>query len=122
MLIKVFLIFLGMLFLAVAVMGVFIPGLPTTPFLLLSAGLFFYSSEKLYYWISHHKFFGEYIRSFRENRAISRQAKIRSVILMWIMISISAIFFIENHKVIIIIILAGVVGTAVMIIIPTLKK
>jgi uncharacterized membrane protein YbaN (DUF454 family) len=122
MLIKVFLIFLGMLFLAVAVMGVFIPGLPTTPFLLLSAGLFFYSSEKLYYWISHHKFFGKYIRSYRENRAISRQAKIRSVILMWIMISISAIFFIENHKVIIIIILAGVVGTAVMIIIPTLKK
>jgi uncharacterized protein len=120
--VKLVLLFLGLLFLVIGIIGVFIPGLPTTPFLLLSSGLFFYSSDRLYHWISNHKLFGKYIKSYRENKAISLQIKIRSVVLMWVMILLSIIFFTEEKLVRIIIVSAGIVGTLVMLLIPTLKK
>ena len=69
------LIALGFISLALAVVGVFIPLLPTTPFLLLSAGLFFRGSQKLYHWLTAHKIFGEYIRNFREHKAIPLSTK-----------------------------------------------
>lgn len=58
--------------------------LPTTPFLLLSAALFFRGSPRLYTWLLEHKYLGPYIRSFREDRAIPLRAKIISVSLLWI--------------------------------------
>ena len=66
------------------VIGIFLPILPTTPFLLLSAALFFRGSPRLYTWLLEHKYLGPYIRSFREDRAIPLRAKIISVSLLWI--------------------------------------
>jgi len=74
---------LGFISLALAVVGVFIPLLPTTPFLLLSAGLFFRGSQKLYHWLTAHKIFGEYIRNFREHKAILLSTKIFAVATLW---------------------------------------
>ena len=56
----------------------------TTPFLLLSAALFFRGSPRLYTWLLEHKYLGPYIRSFREDRVIPLRAKIISVSLLWI--------------------------------------
>ena len=80
---KVLFAILGCVSLALGILGIFLPLLPTTPFLLLSAWLFSKSSEKLYNWLLNHKVFGDYIRSFREDKAISMRIKIYSISLMW---------------------------------------
>ncbi len=77
-------IFLGSLSLVLGVIGIFLPVLPTTPFLLLAAALYVRSSEKLYHWLIHQKYLGTYIRNFREHKAIPLHAKVLSVSMVWI--------------------------------------
>ncbi|MBQ8674241.1 MAG: YbaN family protein [Bacteroides sp.] len=81
---KVLYISLGSLCLALGVIGIFLPLLPTTPFLLLAAALYFRSSPRLYGWLLQQRHLGPYIRNFREHRAIPLRAKIISVVLVWI--------------------------------------
>ena len=88
---KYLLILLGSISLALGVIGIFLPLLPTTPFLLLSATLYVRSSDKLYQWLIHQKHLGTYIRNFREHRAIPLRAKIISVSMVWITLSYCAI-------------------------------
>ena len=76
-------IILGTVSLALGIIGIFLPLLPTTPFLLLTAALYFRGSPRLYQWLLNHKCLGPYIRNFRENKAIPLRAKIISLLLMW---------------------------------------
>ena len=80
---KTICIILGTVSLALGIIGIFLPLLPTTPFLLLTAALYFRGSPRLYQWLLNHKHFGPYIRNFRENKAIPLRAKIISLLLMW---------------------------------------
>ena len=80
---KTICIILGTLSLGLGILGIFLPLLPTTPFLLLTAALYFKGSPRLYQWLLNHKYFGTYIRNFRENKAIPLRAKIISLLLMW---------------------------------------
>ena len=93
---KYILIILGSISLALGVIGIFLPLLPTTPFLLLSAALYVRSSENLYNWLIHQKYLGTYIRNFREHKAIPLRAKIISVTLVWATLLYCAIFISEN--------------------------
>ena len=74
---------LGTVSLALGIMGVFLPVLPTTPFLLLTAALYMRSSQKLYDWLMAHKCLGVYIRNFREHKALPLRVKIVSVTMVW---------------------------------------
>ena len=88
---KYLLIILGSISLALGVIGIFLPVLPTTPFLLLSATLYVRSSEKLYQWLINQKYLGTYIRNFREHHAIPLRAKILSISMIWITLTYCAI-------------------------------
>ena len=81
--VKTLFILLGAVSLLLGLVGIFVPLLPTTPFLLLAAALWVRSSPKLYVWLLSHRRLGPYIRNFRENRAIPLHAKIVSVTLLW---------------------------------------
>ena len=94
---KTLFITLGSASLALGVIGMFLPVLPTTPFLLLTAGLYARSSDRLYSWLMNHKIFGEYIRNFREEKAIPLRGKVIAISTMWIFMLYS-IFFIVNEK------------------------
>lgn len=76
-------IILGSVALGLGIVGIFLPLLPTTPFLLLAAALWVQASPRLYAWLLGHPYLGEYIRNFRENRAIPLRAKVFSLVLMW---------------------------------------
>ena len=89
---KYILLFFGILSLALGVVGIFLPVLPTTPFLLLSATLFLRSSQKLYDWLLSHPYLGEYIRNFKEYKAIPLRVKIVSVTLVWVTLLYCALF------------------------------
>ena len=89
---KWFLITVGIISVGLGLLGVFIPVLPTTPFLLLAAGCFMRSSQRLYDWLIHHKWFGGYIRNYREYRAIPLRAKVVTLVLLWSVIGTTALF------------------------------
>ena len=80
---KILGVIFGSLFLGLGIVGIFVPLLPTTPFLLLAAALYVRSSPRLYAWLLNQRHLGSYIRNFRENRAIPLRAKIISLTLMW---------------------------------------
>lgn len=73
---------LGWFFVALGVIGAFLPVLPTTPFLLLAVACFARSSPKLEAWLMNHRTFGPPLKNWRERGAISRRAKIMAISLM----------------------------------------
>ena len=75
---------IGLISLCLGVVGIFLPVLPTTPFLLLSAALFLKSSRPLYDWLLNHPRLGPYIRNFMEHKAIPLRVKVISVSMVWI--------------------------------------
>jgi uncharacterized membrane protein YbaN (DUF454 family) len=82
----------GFFSLAIGTVGIFIPLLPTTPFLLLSAACFIRSSDRLYAWLINHRLFGNYIRNYREHRALTKLSKIITLFILWVTISYTAFF------------------------------
>lgn len=85
-------IFLGSISLFLAILGIVLPILPTTPFLLLTAALYLRGSEKLYHWLMNQPKLGPYIRNFQLYKAIPIKTKIGSVSMLWVTILISVIF------------------------------
>ena len=88
---KWLLVSVGIVALGLGVIGVFVPLLPTTPFLLLAAACFMRSSDRLYRWLIGHKWLGGYIKHYRENRAITLRAKVVVLITLWAVIGYSAL-------------------------------
>ncbi len=86
---KPFFMTLGLLCVGLAVLGIFLPILPTTPFLLLAFACFAKSSERLRNWLLANKIFGPTIRQWHETRSISRKAKIYAIISIFIVGGIS---------------------------------
>ena len=77
---------LGHLFLILGVAGAFLPVLPTTPFLLLSAFLYSKSSPKIHRWLTEHKIIGKPIREWEESGVIRPWAKILATIMIGLVI------------------------------------
>jgi len=86
------LISLGSFFVVVATVGIFVPLLPTTPFLLLAAACYLRSSHRLYRWLLNNRFWGKYLKDYVEKRAVPLQMKLVSILLLWLTILYSVIF------------------------------
>jgi len=89
---RIFLVIAGTLLVGIAILGIFLPLLPTTPFLLLAAACYARSSTKLYNWLLNNKYFGEYIRNYRERKGIPLKVKIVSISLLILTIGYTSIF------------------------------
>ena len=112
----------GILFVGLAVLGIIVPGLPATPFLLLASAAFIKSSPRLYHWLNNHRIFGSLLKDFAEKKGISLRNKLISIILMIAMTSISIIFFIQSDPVKIIVAICALAGTTVVLSLKTVKK
>lgn len=93
---KIVLIILGLVSLTLGIIGIFLPLLPTTPLLLFAAWCFVRSSERLYRWLISNRYFGEYIRNFRENRAIPLHAKVVAVSMVWLTIGYCVVVILDK--------------------------
>lgn len=72
---RLFWITLGLTALALGAVGLVLPLLPTTPFMILAAAAFAKSSPRLHDWLLNHRLFGPAIRDWRDHRAINPRAK-----------------------------------------------
>jgi uncharacterized protein len=93
--VKILLITTGTFFIGVGLIGIFIPVLPTTPFLLISAALYVRSSVRFYNWLINNKIFGRFIKDYREGKGIPLRLKTITIVLLWMTIGCSAIFAID---------------------------
>lgn len=73
----------------IGVIGIFIPILPTTPFLLLAAACYLRSSPRFHRWLMNNRLFGVYIRNYTEGRGIPVKVKLFTIALLWATIGIS---------------------------------
>jgi uncharacterized membrane protein YbaN (DUF454 family) len=86
------LIVIGTIAVVLGVVGMFVPILPTTPFLLLAAACYARSSERFLHWLLHNRLFGAYIRNYREGRGMPRTTKILTLAALWFTLGLSAAF------------------------------
>lgn len=93
---NVILVSLGTLSLGLGLLGVVVPLLPTTPFLLLSAALYTRGSPRLHAWLTGHRLLGPYIANYRAGRGIPRRTRIVSITLLWVTIGLSATFAVSH--------------------------
>lgn len=115
---KMILIIAGSTTLVIGGIGIVLPILPTTPFVLCAAGCFSASSPKVYYKLKETKYFGEYINNYKEKTGISNKARYTGVAFLWLTLIISALIFRHVHVWIIL----GIVGIAVTIHIMTIRR
>lgn len=107
-------ILLGLTCVALGSVGVVLPGLPTTPFLLAASWLFYRSSPRLQEWLLASRL-GVYIRSYHARGGMRRKSKWMVVALMSAMVTLSVSLFIEPLWLKIIVIVAGLVGVGVVL-------
>lgn len=80
---RLLLISVGLLACGAGILGIFLPLLPTTPFLLLATWCFCQSSPRLHQWLLTHPWFGHYLKQYQEQRAIPRHAKVLALLMLW---------------------------------------
>ena len=83
---RMLLVACGTVSVALGVLGVFLPVLPTTPFLLLAAVCYARGSERCHRWLLTNRLFGRYIRDYREGRGVSLRHKVAALALLWLTI------------------------------------
>ena len=110
---RVFYIILGCISVVLGTMGIFVPGLPTTPFVLLASWCFYRSSPRLQTWLLN-SFLGKYIREYKAQGGITLRKRISIILLMATMVAISTIFFISSMPIRIVVWSAGLIGCVVV--------
>jgi len=122
-LLKPILVFLGTISLFAGIAGIFIPGLPTTPFLLLTAGLYIRSSRSQNGWLISNRYFGSCILHYNAHRGMTLRSKFYALAIMSIMITFSCTLLIDRVAAKLVVIALGITGAVVMtFIVPTVKN
>ncbi|HOI28731.1 MAG TPA: YbaN family protein [Melioribacteraceae bacterium] len=93
---KYILIGFGWIFVALGIIGIFVPLMPTTVFFILAAASFARSSDRFYSWLINHPRFGKFIKDYREKRGMPLKSKIIAVGMLYLTIGSSAYFFTDS--------------------------
>lgn len=120
--IRPLLVTFGTIFVGLGIVGIFVPILPTTPFLLLAAACYARSSQRFYHWLLYNRWFGNYIRNYRQKRGIPLKMKVLTISLLWVTIGVSAIFAVQSLVVRIILVLIAIGVSIHVLSIKTLKQ
>lgn len=113
-----FLAFAGLVCVALGTLGIVLPGLPTTPFLLAASYFFARSSPRLQHWLTHHRWFGPYLRAIRDERGMPLRGKIVTLALLWGSIALSSWMLSRGdnaHPVLLTILLVCAIGVTALV-------
>ena len=86
----------GTICIVLGAIGIVLPILPTTPFLLAAAACYYKSSSRMHRWLLNNKWFGDYIRNYKEGRGLPMKTKITALIVLWITIGFSTVFLLNR--------------------------
>lgn len=111
----------GAILVGIGILGMFLPLLPTTVFLLMAAWCFARSSPIYYHWLHHNKHFGSIIRNYRQGNGIALSSKISSITILWVSILYSILYATDSLPVRIILAAIAVGVTIHLVVIPTHK-
>jgi uncharacterized membrane protein YbaN (DUF454 family) len=89
-------VIIGSIFLTIGVIGIIVPILPTTPFLLLAAICYMRGSQRLYNALLSNRFMGTYIKNYLEGKGMSLKIKIWTISFLWVAIILSAAFVTDS--------------------------
>jgi uncharacterized membrane protein YbaN (DUF454 family) len=106
----------------VGAVGVVLPLVPTTPLLLLAAACYYKSSARMHQWLLNNRWFGSYLRNYAEGNGISVKAKTVTLFLLWLFISYSALFVVNNLIIQLVLFTIAVGVTIHLITLPTVKE
>ena len=120
--INLLLVILGTISLILGIIGIFLPLLPTTPFLLAAAYCYARSSKKLYYFLMHNSWFSEYLRNYKEGKGITLYHKIATLFLLWLAIGFSMIFVVSSIWIRIVLLVIALAVTVHVVLIKTFKN
>ena len=110
----------GHVLVVIGVLGIVLPVLPGTPFLLMASACYLRGSIRLHTWLHTHRFLGPYLRAFQEGRGLPARVKVIAIATMWIGMSVTMAMF--PHPFLIVAFIA--IGTGVTIYLlrmPTLR-
>ena len=93
-LVRAFFFVAGTVSLVLGAVGIVLPVLPTTPFLLLALACYLRSSERMTHWMLNNKYFGKYIRNYKEGKGIPLKTKLFALTILWATIVFSTFFII----------------------------
>ena len=119
---KVIYLIVGSISLIAGLVGVFLPVIPTTPFILLSAGCFFRSSDRLFQWVASNERFGPTIKNFHGGKGITKNTKIRAIVMMWLTITLSVYFYVSNMYIFAFLYIIAIGVSIYLYKLPTLKE
>ena len=119
---QVLLIACGTVSVGVGIVGVFVPLLPTTPFLLLAAYFFARSSERLYRWLLRNRVIGEYLKRYYEGHCMSRRHKVMTLALLWVALASTAALVAESWWLRAVLGGVGLAVTTHILMLPTEKR
>ena len=91
------LIVAGIVAVGLGIVGIFVPVLPTTPFLLLAAACFVRSSDRMYRWLIGNRLFGKYIQRYREGAGVPLASKVVTLALLWATLAASAFLAVPSR-------------------------
>jgi uncharacterized membrane protein YbaN (DUF454 family) len=86
----------GTICVVLGAIGIVLPILPTTPFLLAAAACYYKSSPRMHRWLLNNKWFGEYIRNYQEGKGLTIKTKITALTVLWITIGFSTVFMLNR--------------------------
>ncbi len=112
----------GTVSLALGLIGVVLPGLPTTPFVLLAAACYAKASPRLHGWLLNHHFLGPMVRDWEQHRSLTRRTKTVAIGSMVVMVGLSAWGFRHQPWVLAALLAAAAVGLIVVARIPTRER
>ena len=119
---RILFIILGSICVILGLIGIIVPLLPTTPFLLLAAFFYGKSSHRLQQWLFNNRVFGPYLTNYMEGKGISIRNKIYTLTLLWLAISYTIFFAISNFLIQILLLLIAICVSIHILTIKTIKQ
>jgi uncharacterized membrane protein YbaN (DUF454 family) len=112
---------LGCLFVGIGALGVVLPVLPTTPFLLVAAFFFVRSSPRLYHWLLRSPLFGPFLRDWQQHRGIRPRVRVTAAVVMFAAVAASIVWGDLSWPLLVLLLVLAAVGLGVVFRLPVIR-